>query len=83
MKAPTPQHQEAGVTRFTLQRQYKGAKAPKAPEPIPPVSASSTEVAQAETEARRAKAQRKGYSSTLLGAGDTGGAQTEQKTLLG
>jgi hypothetical protein len=46
------------------------------------VTESAAEVTEAKKRARRDSATRKGYASTLL-AGETGGAATEKKSLLG
>lgn len=56
--------------------------APTAPSTPPPVSDRSSEVFQAGRAARQANRRRKGFLSTLL-AGETGGAQSPIKTLLG
>jgi hypothetical protein len=64
-----------------MQQQQKGGT-PKPPDPIPPVTQASTEVAQASLQAKRDAAKRNGYASTLL-AGETGGNKDAPKTLLG
>lgn len=66
-----------------LNCRFKGASTPPAPPaPIPPVTESSGDVAQAQAEQRRAAAKRQGLASTLL-AGETGGTKEQPKTLLG
>lgn len=87
MKNITRQVQSSpGFAQFPLQRQFKGPKMAAPPAPIPPVSVSASEVADASRQQKMDAAKRKGYSNTLLagnagiGMGDqTGGA----KTLLG
>lgn len=69
-----------------------GGGAPKQapiPPPIPPVSQTGADVAQAQDDARIQAAKRKGVQSTIL-AGETGGTtgtsgfpQLQTKTLLG
>jgi len=50
--------------------------------PAPPASDKSSEVRDAQREARKKAGRRKGYLSTLLAA-ETGGYQGQGKTLLG
>lgn len=76
-QAPTPPAPDAPVnSNGTL------ISAPTAPAPIPPVSERSSDVVQAGRDARRSSKKRKGYLSTFL-AGETGGATSPVKTLLG
>lgn len=58
-------------------------EAPATPATVaPPASDKSSEIRDAQREARKKAGRRKGYLSTLL-AGDTGGYQGQGKTLLG
>lgn len=84
MKTFTQQHQ--GITRasFPLQRQFKGGSAPKPPAAVPPVSRQSTEVGDAERQAKLAAQKRQGMKSTLLAGATPQPNQTMGgKSLLG
>lgn len=52
------------------------------PPPAPPATERAREVTQAKRQTRINEARKIGQAATLL-AGETGGAQTERKTLLG
>lgn len=58
---------------------HKGGSAPKVPAPVPPVAQSSTEVADAERQARLAASKKQGMKSTLL----AGAAGTQSSNSLG
>lgn len=74
--APTPDVTGGGTT-------LPPPEPPATPATVaPPPSDKSSEVRDAQREARKKAGRRRGYLSTLL-AGETGGNQTPQKTLLG
>lgn len=63
-------------------RLFKGGALPEPPPPNPPATERRTEVQAAKRQVRLDAQKRKGQQATLL-AGETGGAQTQTKTLLG
>lgn len=69
---------------FSHAYRFKGGSAPKPPPAVPPVSQSSTEVSDAERQARLAATKKQGMKSTLLaGASGGGSSGLGNKSLLG
>ena len=85
MKTYQQDHQ-ASRGSFPLQRQFKGGGGSGTPPPaVPPVAQSSTDVADAERQARLAASKKQGMKSTLL-AGAAGTSTSDKlgtKSLLG
>lgn len=77
MKTYLIQHQSGGRATLPMQQQQKifgggDAKQPEVPKAIPPATVTSTEVTDAQRQARLAAAKRNGMQSTLLAGADTG-----------
>jgi len=85
MKKYQQEHQDTRGS-FPLQRQFKGGGGSGTPPPaVPPVAQSSTDVADAERQARLAAGKKQGMKSTLL-AGASGMGESKNlgsKSLLG